>query len=481
MKIINFFRSDVETTTSLEYKGITKFVPLIICGSFYLITILLFIFGPFDWNISNKFDLYSFLFLTVIFLCLGYYVGTKLKYKKNNFRLNLNHVMYVCFGIYLINFVLTCYATTGKFYPDIIRGLFDSGNAYRISHSSLGSLEVVLYYIGIITSPIISFIIPILFIFGKNLNKVSKVFGIITVILNIFLGVAQGIINSYAVYIFQICLFIFIYFFSNFKKISLKKKVGMFFASILLFLSFFGYYRIVMQNRLLRDTVVEPDNTVVVDVDNNDDNNNPDNNEKEEAINSNVDDILSVSSEYIAQSKIKDKYFYSFLPESMKSGLNHFVSYLTHGYKGLSFAMKKDFTSSYGLGFSDFFRHNFLKLIGKSSEEEKIYKRTYMHKILADGWETGAVWSTFFIFPASDIGFPLTVLLIFFIGMLFSVLWRDSIESKNVLAAILFVNLCMIICFFCANNGYLQNGSSFVTIVLIGILWIISRIFCRGE
>ncbi len=484
MKIINFFRDGDESSTSLEYKGITKFVPLIVCGSFYLITILLFIFGPFDWNINNEFDLYSFLFLTVIFLILGYYVGTKLKYKKKKIKFNSNHIMYVCFVIYMINFILTCYATTGKFYPDIIRGIFDSGTAYRISHSSLGTLEVILYYVGIIVSPFISFILPLLFIYHKSLNKISKILGYVCLLLNLCLGIAQGVINSYAIMAFQLFMFVLIYVFSNLKKIKKRNIILSLSFIVILLSSFFLYYKTIMTNRLLKDASGDEitiqhnddvDDDKIVDINVIEEKKNSENTEKE------IDDMLSNSSEYISQTKIKDKYFYSFLPDSVKSGLNHLVSYITHGYKGLSFALKKNFTSSYGLGFSDFFRHNFLKLIGKSNDEKNIYKRTYMYKILDDGWETGAVWSTFFIFPASDIGFPLTILLVFFIGMLFSVLWRDAIESRNIFASVLFVNFCMIICFFCANNGYFQNGASFVTLCVIFVVWLLTRFLCKEE
>ena len=481
MKIVNFFKNEASNETDLEYSGIAKYIPLIICGGFYLTTILLFKFGPFEWGIKNEGQLYSFLSATLIALILGYIFGTKIKLKKKKIKININNIMYVSFILYLISYVLNCYATTGKFYPDIIRGIFDSGTAYRASHSVNASV----YYITILLAPLTSLIVPLLFIYGKGLNTKSKIMGCITIILSIAIGVAQGVINAYAISAFQISMFLLIYLFSNIKKIKVKKILIIITTIIMLFLSFFIYYKIVMKNRLLWDSRQE-NNVTEQKVKNKKEELNKktekdnkktekENKKTEKENKETMDEMFNESAEFITQSKIKDKYFYSFLPDALESNINHMVSYITHGYKGLSLALQKDFTSSYGLGNSDFVRHNLLKIIGHTENEEEIIHRTYMHKVMDDGWSTGTVWVTFFVYPASDIGFPMTVILVFFIGLVFSLSWKDSLESKNIFASSLFIYLCMIICFFCANNVYMQNGGSFLSIVFASILWIITR------
>lgn len=491
MKIINFLKQGSANDTEIEYNGITKYIPLIICGGFYLITILLFKFGPFEWNIKNETQLYIFLSATIIALTSGYIVGTKIKFKKKKISVNANHIMYISFTVYLISYILNCYSTTGKFYPDVIRGILNSGLAYKTSHNVIVSI----YYFTILLSPLTSLILPLLFIYSKSLNKKSKIMGWTTIILSISMGVAQGVINSYAKSSFQISMFLLIYMFSNIKKITIKKIIIILTTILVLFTSFFIYYKTVMKNRLIWDSKTS-NNKTEQKIDNQQQNTNiinqkenkqqntdkekkqQENNKKienEKPDNNRVNEMFNESSEHITQAKTKDKYFYSFLPNSIKSSLNHMVSYLTHGYKGLSLSLQKKFTSSYGLGSSDFFRHNLLKVIGQQEHEEEIYHRTYMYKIMDDGWATGTVWVTFFVFPASDIGFPMTVVLIFFMGMIFSLAWRDSIESKNIFAASLFIFMCMIICSFCANNVYLQNGGTFLSIMFVTMLWIITR------
>ena len=72
MKILNYFFEDKkDTSLNFNYSGITKYCPLIVVGGFFLLTIVLFAFGPLNWNISNPFKLYSFLFLSCVALFMG--------------------------------------------------------------------------------------------------------------------------------------------------------------------------------------------------------------------------------------------------------------------------------------------------------------------------------------------------------------------------------------------------------------------------
>ena len=499
MKLINFFKSDNQINPIIEYTGITKYMPLFVCGGFFLITIILFAIGPFNWNITNTNKLYTFLIFSFIFLCLGYILGVKLKIRKTDSNFNINHIIYVSFFLFIICYVLNVYSTTGKIFPDVINGLINSGEAYRTSHEINSTLTMYLIYAGILLSPLTSLITPLYFIYFKNLSITSKILGTTVLVLNLFLGIAQGVINSYALLAFQICMFLIIYLFSNFKKKTYKNIISVVLIILTISASFLVYYRVVMSNRLIEDAKGETqtnnkdsaNNDKINEENNVDTTNNNDSSNNDKINEENIDDttnnndiikdqinnMYDLSSEYITQASLKDKHLYSFLPDSIESSLNHIVGYVTHGYKGLSIALDCDFTSSYGLGFSDFFRHNLLKIMGKTELEEQIYQRTYMYKITQNGWATGNVWVSFFVYPASDIGFPLTIILVFGIGILFSLSWRDTIESKNIFAAVIFMNFCMIICFFCANNVYFQNGGPFLTIISMSILWIISKLF----
>jgi len=466
-KLKSFFLSKEQIEPSFEYKGIIKYIPLIICGGFYFLTILLFEFGPYDWKIDNKLKLYSFLGIALIALILGYILSVIKKEKRQiNYnsqkmiKFNIDNIILVSFIFFIISTIANLYVTTGKLYPDIILGIKNAALAYKISHSTLSPFATIIYYINIFVSLFTMFLIPLAFVYFKNLSKRSKIMVVVTILLNLCCGIAQGVINGCATFVFEVMLYCIIYICSTLKNGKKLDKIGLLIFTILLVVFFFVYYKSTMSSRLISDVVGKPVSAKDSKI------------SKEE-----IQNIMDSAGTF-AISELKDKYFLSFLPDSIESSANHVISYISHGYKGLSLAMNEEFTSSYGLGFSDFLRHNILKLLFLSKYEDNIYSRTYMHKIKKHNWVTGNVWSTFFIFPASDIGFILTIPFIFLIGYIFGLSWKHSIKNKNIFAAIVLFNSCMTVCFFSANNNIYQNPSvvsAVLAIIMWGVLEIINK------
>ena len=64
--------SNTDTKLTMSYTGITRFAPLLVVGGFFVVTILLFAFGPLDWHIKNPLKLYGFLIACVLALTGGY-------------------------------------------------------------------------------------------------------------------------------------------------------------------------------------------------------------------------------------------------------------------------------------------------------------------------------------------------------------------------------------------------------------------------
>lgn len=475
-RIIKFFRIEKTINTNFDYNLITRIIPIIVCGGIFVMTIILFAFGPYDWHLTNPVRVYSFLVLCAIFLFGGYFLGVRKKIKSKKFNIDLNKIMYISFIVSIIVYFATVWITTGKVFPDVITGILDSGNAYHNSHVANADLLKYVTYFSILMSPATCFITPITLLYFKNLNKSARTMGITMIILNLLLGISQGVVNSVFLFVFQIILILIIILVSKWKTINWKRRCAILGIAILGIVIFILYYSVVMSNRLRYD-ITENDPGVEENAgEETDENVNTDKN-----VDININNSLEVSGQFFTAT-LKDHYFLSFLPDSIEPKVNHLISYVTHGYKGLSYALEEEFTSSYGLGFSDFFRHNFLKVIGQEELEQSIYERTYMHKISTKyGWSTGAVWSSFFIFPASDIGFTPTIMIIGIIGYLFGMLWNDFLKNKNAFAGILFYNICIMICFFSANNQLFQNGGSFLVMIFISICWILSKTLVKGE
>ncbi|WP_310528418.1 hypothetical protein, partial [Nocardioides sp.] len=151
-----------------------------------------------------------------------------------------------------------------------------------------------------------------------------------------------------------------------------------------------------------------------------------------------------------------------------------FTSYVTHGYKGLDLAMQEPFRPTWGLGFSEFGRHNVLRLIGHADREDDVVERTYAGQI-DERWPVGQLWGTFFIHPASDIGFPGTVVLLALIGFLFGLSWRDTLVRRDPLACGVFFHLCILVIYIPANNQLFQGGELTIGFTVLVAAWLWRR------
>lgn len=454
LEIKNYFSGDSSAPLRFRFVGIIQYIPLILCGGFFLTTILVFAFGPLDWSVDNKVRLYAFLIACVLALTAGYLLAVK-KGRVPGVKLNLNtsRLLIVCAVVYFILYIPTVFSTTGKLYPDIITGLFHSGSAYRNAKSAADGMMKGVAYVRMLFSPFMIMIPPITLFFMPKLTKTARILGLLVLGLMIALGISQGVNKTCADFTMQIVLFLMMLFFSNRKNdfdfFYRMKVLGLI---VLVCGLFFLYYSLNIRGRVTADN---------------------------ESVNQSISEE-NVDTSIIQNAKFRfatsrECFLYDILPEKIKPTALFLVSYTSHGYKGLSLAMDQDFTSSYGLGFSTFFTHNILKVAGRTDLEEMILDGTYPGKISREGWQTGAVWSTFFVYPASDISFPGTVLLVFLIGYLFALAWKDALSSENPFAIVVFFNFCIMIFYFSANNQLFQGGESFIGFIGILIVWMISR------
>jgi hypothetical protein len=458
----------------ISFSGIIRYIPLIVCGSFFFLTIMIFAFGPLDWHVSNPAKLYIFLALCCMALTGGYILGVKKgRTSEKHLNLNVNFIFIICAVVFLIMYVPTLIATTGKWYPDVVTGITNTGKAYRLTQYYIDHGSRLVLYIRIIAAPFLVMLTPVTLLFFKKLSKANKIIGIIIIILNVCISISQGINKAVADITAQIVLVLLILLFSNHEGSKLFYRLKIIALIVVVCTLFCMYYTNSMSNRLgidLTYSTEELNQAIENEINDNDE-----------------DDIKSdVTKQAISQSiqayanfnTATEKEGYALLqivPEQIRPSVLYLSSYLSHGYNGLSIALNQEFTSSYGLGFSDFSRRSILRLVGKLDAETEIYNRTYMYKTIRGGWETRSVWSTFFIYPASDISFPGTILLVFIIGFAFALSWKDAIKTKNPFALTVFFGFCMMVFYFCANNVMFQSGENFVGYTTMIVLWLVTR------
>lgn len=475
-KIKNFFITE-NRSLSYNYTGILRFIPLIIAGGFFFCTILLVAIGPIDWCIYNNFKFYGFTLSCLAALVCGYLLAVYKKPFKSRqhtpLKINVSALLYICVAVYLILYIPTVKVSTGKWYPDVYTGITKTGLAYQLAKYYSQFSPKALFYARILCAPFTISIMPITFFYKSRLSKPAFISGVVAVCLNVALSIAQGVTKTVADFVIQIVLLLIILMFSVKKKG--KKEIALHFtkfiaAVLAVCIAFFAYYSNAMANRLSTDYYLGENSAKL-----------PEElremlGDKSALNGENLNGMITGASTFSVGVERENSVFNKILPAKIRPMFNYLTSYFCHGYYGLSLAMEQDFTSSYGFGFSDFIRHNLSKLFGGEAFEEQMYSRTYMSKLVEEGWEVGLCWTTFFVYPASDISFIGVIFLVFIIGFLFSLSWKDAIKGGNPFALVAFFCFCTMIFYFSANNQMFQTGENCVGFIAILILWLVSRI-----
>ena len=101
---------------------------------------------------------------------------------------------------------------------------------------------------------------------------------------------------------------------------------------------------------------------------------------------------------------------------------------------------------------------------------------TYQAKLEKFGWDSNKQWHTMFTWLANDVSFYGVTLVMFFIGLLFSAMFKDAIINGNFLAKISMFYFILMILFMPCNNQIGQRKDTLFSFVFVIVWWIVSKI-----
>lgn len=444
----------------------SRMAPLFVCGGFFLFTVALVAIGPLDWNLANPALLFGFLLLSAALLAVGYHFGVRGDDSlPSHHHSKISASLLVVLGalVFLIHYPFALETATGKWYPDVWRGLTEAGRAYDIKiylaeHSSQAST-----YVGIILAPVTLSVIPLTLFFFTRLSPLARILGITVVIAEIASGVAQATNKSVAETCAYIVLFLVLTAASSTGARAGRRVALCALASVLVVGGFFAYYNASITSRVATD-ISQPD-----------DGTDPRDRRALEAQAEATMEGLETSSLLSIAERREWSPFFEVVPEQFQAPGMKLTSYLTQGYKGLSMSLEMDWLPTWGLGFSDFVRHNALRFSGDETEQ-RAFERTYVGRLeLEEAWPAGQRWSTFFVHPAADLSFWGVLPLMTVIGWAFGRAWRDTLLRADALACVAFFYLCILVFYLNANNQLFQGGRLAIGFTTLTILWLALR------
>lgn len=167
-----------------------------------------------------------------------------------------------------------------------------------------------------------------------------------------------------------------------------------------------------------------------------------------------------------------DNIFYKIFGKNLGNGLIIFIFYLTHGYHGLGYCLQLPFEWTHFYG-SSFALSSYLEqYFGFPS----LVDNTYPLRMQAQfNWPGLMFWPTAFAWLASDFTFPGVVVLMFFLGRLFCICFKEVYLYANPISLAILSYLTIMIIYLPSNNQIFQTRESFFGIVTLFSFWLIKH------
>ena len=180
---------------------------------------------------------------------------------------------------------------------------------------------------------------------------------------------------------------------------------------------------------------------------------------------------LSYYSTSMGLSADRDNYLLRLIPKELHSAALSLDMYLTNGYQGLSYALQLPFKWCYGIGNNQFLISNFRDTFGLDVSEI-----SYLHRVeMAFPWAEAHNWHSLYTWLANDVSFFLVPIVFFVFGYVFCNAWVDSIRRHNPYAIVVFCLFFIRFAYTSANNQVTSSSFSFVAWYFALIMWYLSN------
>jgi hypothetical protein len=416
-----------------------------ICVQVYLtLTVLLFAFGPWPWPVTNPGTLYPFLFLGQLALWMGYNTAVSAIPTKYVGRWNGKQLFDVALIVSLIWILPNFMNRAGlasldlrEIYANIQLGLTDPGLAYvkRLQLEDSVETRTAVTYLTILVSPVLCMFLPLGISQWRSLARWKKGLMLLAVVGDLFTWIASGTNKGIADLLFLVPFFIIVGRPVILNRLNLVRFAAGFVlagAGVYGFLTFFSAG---MSSRPGSATVLMSDYSIGISVD---------------------------------ESNITLRA----LPDEMRGAAASLSTYLTQGYYGLSLCLDQPFLWSYGLGHS-FYLPSWYKKIDPGSD---VASRSYPGRPAIDAvWPYLHRWQSIYPWLASDVTFPGSLIVMFFVGRLFAKTWQDILWCDNPVAICLFGLLLIMLFYVPANNQILAFPTSAASFWVLLLWWWRSR------
>lgn len=409
--------------------GMRLFTPLLVILAFLVLTLLLYNFGPVEWE-AGKHDLVSiYLLFNWAFLAVGYYIATRLGPASSG-KIGVGIVLLglVCNAITIVP---TIHMYTGKYPWDVALYSVSQGERYNdyqnylsMAASQGGVVRMIQGFSRSVLQPFIYAGIVIGVKYWKSLSMMQRLFVITSIALQVVFSISRGT-DKEIVDLFIFILVPFYLFHSSLKTGSIRKLLVMLLVTI-------AVVSVFSERRISRYGGIVPDCFSYAEI------------------------CVDYTSD-VANTVPKPTYF-TFAILS---------SYLTQGYNGLSLAMDLDYEFSYGIGHAAILMRLFDRFTGIN-----VFENTYTYRLGTLGWDSRYLWSSLYTWLANDVSFKFVFVVFLLLGGLFGMAARDAIKGGDDYGLIVLVFIILLLVYSPANNQLAVSLDMYFSWIFWLFLWL---------
>ena len=416
-----------------------RLLPIVLSLAYLNLTVFLFVYGPWRYPVADGTTLYTFLAFAHLALLGGYLSAAFSKPQGYCGPWKVKSIIVVSLTVNLLLLFPTAALNTGNFFPDVLGGIANPGAVYSTSLAvrKERTFLTAIGYVRILVGPFLyCMLLPLTVFYWRRLGWTARGLAIFALLGVVATYVAMGTNKVVGETAFLIPWLLLARHCAGVSRFSRSRKVLAVIGSVVAFLCFFAFFTNTMSTRglAMRSGYFR------------------------------VTDKLALVADY-------NHVLVRSLPPDVQVGVVGLTMYLTHGYYALYLSLQEPFVPMFGLGSSPFLARQAARITGVT----EIMDLPYPKRIEKYGWDATMMWSSIYPWIASDVSFPGTIIVLFFIGRLFALSWLDTVRGRNPFAVAMFAQFLIMFFYFPANNQVLLIGENITAFLGTMLLWLFTR------
>jgi len=413
-----------------------RLLPINFFISYLNLTVLLFAFGPWSYPIEDPTLLYLFLAAAHTALYLGYLTTVFRDPRDYRGHWKVEHLLLASVILSLLVLFPTAAYETGSVIPDVRSAIANPGYVYLMSYAARREQAGLISYVRIFLAPLLALLLPLTIFYWQRLTLRLRIVAVCLILGAIAMFVAKGTnkgVFDPVIVAPWLLLGAHTAGYQKLKRRHVAMAVVVGVSALALAAAFFVATQATRWGSCSVYSALSPLAPHVV----------PD----------------------------QDNFMIRNLPRQAKVAVLGVNRYLATGYYALYLSLQEPFVPMWGVGNSFFLFRQAARITGR----DEIMDMPYPLRIEKYGWDAYGLWSSIYPWIASDVSFPGTILVVFFIGRLFALSWLDTLRGSNPFAVATFAKFLIMLYYFPGNNQCLQTGEELTAFWTILALWLITR------